>query len=169
MSGVTHAPEFGEYRSVKPVGGGMPISRFYIPDLHVRVRYADAMKIFLKKKWLDSVSSFYENICDCDECKKTLGNNPENFLKFGESETKSIQRKNGLVRIDFPTRDARMRCLRHYLQRKHREYQAVTKLKPDQLVANLQNGEDKFREVIGLDGIAHLTLWKLIISSYDFE
>ena len=58
-------------------------------------------------------------------CRSTLDNSADNFIQFGESTTKTIRRKNGVVRIDFPTYEARVRCLKHYLQRKKKEYEAA--------------------------------------------
>lgn len=165
LSGVAHAPEFGEFRPVVPVGGGIPISRYYVPKLHARVRYRDAISMFRSKNWLDSAVSFYENVCDCEVCQSTLGSSADNFVEFGESSIKTIRRKRGIVRIDFPTREARVRCLKHYLQRKKREYEAAADAPKNVLINNLQNGEQIYRDIIGLEGVAHLTLWTEIFSS----
>lgn len=165
LSGVAHAPEFGEFRPVVPVGGGIPISRYYIPELHARVRYREALSIFQFKKWLDSANSFYENVCSCRECRNTLNGDTGNFIKFGDSVTKTIRRKNSLVRIDFPTREARIRCLKHYLQMKKKEYKAAADAPMQELLDNLKNGEEIFREVLGLDGIAHLRRWNQIFNN----
>ena len=52
MSGVCHGPEFGESRAVVPVGGGIPIARYYLRHLHTRVRYRDALRYLRLKGWL---------------------------------------------------------------------------------------------------------------------
>ena len=165
LTGVAHAPEFGEFRSVVPVGGGIPISRYYVPELHARVRYREAISMFRSLQWLDSADSFHENVCGCEVCRSTLDNSADNFIQFGESTTKTIRRKNGVVRIDFPTHEARVRCLKHYLQRKKKEYEAAADAPRNVLIENLQKGEQTFREVIGLDRVAHLTLWTEVFSS----
>lgn len=162
MSGVAHGPEFGEYRSVVPVGGGIPISRYYIPNLHARVRYREALAMFQKMGYLQSSNSFHKNVCNCQQCVEEIGGNPANFTRFGEGTAKSVRRKHGLVRIEFPTMDAKLRCLRHYLQRKHREYVASSEANRDVLLENLRNGEAEFRDVAGLDGVAHLKLWRRV-------
>ena len=164
LTGVAHAPEFGEFRPVVPVGGGIPISRYYVPDLHARVRYRDALSMFRSKNWLDSASNFHGNICDCEECLSTLDGDSDNFVKFGESVIKTIRRKNGVVRIDFPIYEARVRCLKHYLQRKKREYEAANDAPEEILIKNLQKGEQTYRKIIGLEGVEHLTLWREIFS-----
>lgn len=167
MSGVAHGPEFGEFRSVVPVGGGIPISRYYIPNLHARVRYREALAMFQKMGYLESSDSFHKNVCNCEQCVETIGGSYANFTLFGEGTAKSVRRKHGLVRIEFPTIDAKLRCLRHYLQRKHREYVASSEASRDVLLDNLRKGEAEYRDVAGLDGVAHLKLWRRVFGVDD--
>lgn len=159
LSGVTHGPEFGEYRGVVPVGGGIPISRFYIPQLHSRVRYRDALSMLRELNWLDSAAAFHANICDCPVCVETLSGNPDAFSKFGAGTVKSVRRRHGMVRITFPTKEARDRCLMHYLQRKNREFESSSTLDPQTLTRSVSRGFHQFREVAGLDGVKHLQRW----------
>ena len=167
MSGVAHGPEFGEFRSVVPVGGGIPISRYYIPNLHARVRYREALAMFQKMGYLQSSDSFHGNVCDCEQCVETIDGNPANFTRFGEGTAKSVRRKHGLVRIEFPTMDAKLRCLRHYLQRKYREYVASSDASRDVLLENLRKGEAEYRDVAGLSAVAHLKLWRRVFGVND--
>jgi len=163
FSGVTHGPEFGESRSVVPVGGGIPIARYYIPQLHARVRYPDALRIISRSGWLKDVSSFHSNVCDCDKCKEIMESDPANFQKFGESNVRNVRRKHGIIRIEFPTGDAKIRCLCHYLQRKKREYDDSSNAPKDTLLGELEIGEEKFRQEAGLEGVAHLHQWRKIL------
>lgn len=169
LSGVAHGPEFGEFRSVVPVGGGIPISRYYIPDLHARVRYRDAVAMFRSKGWLESAESFHASVCDCDECLSTLDGDPANFGLFGEGTVKNVKRRHGMVRIEFPTSEAKQRCLRHYLQRKKIEFVAASKAPKQVLLDHLKVGEDKYRDVAGLDGVAHLQLWRKVLAPDEDE
>lgn len=159
FSGVTHGPEFGEYRGVVPVGGGIPISRYYIPQLHTRIRYRDALGMLQRLGWLDSDKIFHKHVCSCDECVKTLEGDVANFQRFGGSTVKTVKRRNGLVRIDFPTTEARNHCLKHYLQRKRREFDTAEKCNGDLLVKSVSRGYHEFKQVAGLDGVKHLRLW----------
>lgn len=159
FSGVTHGPEFGEYRGVVPVGGGIPISRYYVPQLHARVRYRDALRMLRAKGWLDSAEAFHEYVCECEVCKETLAGDAAGFQRYGESTVKTVRRKSGLVRIDFPTSDARDRCLRHYLQRKRREYLAASTCDGEQLITSVSRGYHQFKRAAGLEGVKHLRLW----------
>jgi len=164
MTGVAHGPEFGEYREVVPVGGGIPIARYYIPQLHARVRYRDALRIFANAKWLDSAEVFHSQVCDCSECKKVLDGNADNFRLFGEGTVKNVRRRHGIVRIEYPTGDTKLRCLRHYLQRKHREYTVAAKADEATLLGNLDAGVEKFKNLAGLDSVSHLQLWRSVLA-----
>ncbi len=165
LSGVAHGPEFGEHREVVPVGGGIPIARYYVPQLHSRVRYRDALRMFSAARWLTSAEVFHAEVCDCDECTRVLDGDPANFREFGEGTVKSVRRRHGIVRIEFPTGDTKLRCLRHYLQRKYREYVAAAAADEDVLLKNLELAESKFRDVGGLDTVAHLRLWRRVLSA----
>lgn len=165
MTGVVHGPEFGEFRGVVPVGGGIPIARYYIPDLHVRVRYRDALRAFRAAKWLDSAKDFHENVCDCDECKRVLDGDPNNFAQFGDSTAKSVRRGRGLVRIDYPKKETTEVCLKHYLQRKRREYLASTKMPAEELLKNLRLGAEKYEPILGPDGVTHLRNWHRVFTN----
>jgi len=160
LSGVTHGPEFGEFRPVVPVGGGIPIARYYIPRLHARARYRDALRMFTAKGSLDSAAIFHADICDCGECKDVLTNDAANFTLFGESTVKSVRRKHGIVRIDFPTTEAKRRCLCHYLEKKRIEYQFAATASDTLLLSDLDTGIQAYQDVAGLEGVAHLQRWK---------
>jgi hypothetical protein len=160
LSGVCHGPEFGEYRPVIPVGGGIPIARYYIPLLHERIRYREALAVLKEMGFLRDAASFHAKVCCCTECKNTIGNNPENFTLFGESNVKLVKRGSGLARMEYPTPRTKLRCLQHYLERKQIEYQFASTASKQQLMEDLNSGHDRFKEIIGLDQVSHLKTWK---------
>src|SRR5439155_1265305 len=123
MSGVCHGPEFGESRAVVPVGGGIPIARYYLRHLHTRVRYRDALRYLRLKGWLIDAATFHVNVCDCEECVATLSGDPANFIKYGTGTAKEVRRGGGITRIEYPSGETKLRCLKHYLQKKKFEYQ----------------------------------------------
>ena len=165
LSGVSHGPEYGEAREIVPVGGGIPIARFYIPDLHARIKYRDAVRMFTARHWLGSAEAFYANVCRCEACRETIGEDPANFTAYGESVVKTVNRRHGLTRIDFPTKEARDRCLKHYLQRKKREFDAAAGAEGDVLMEDLRKGFEKYKGIAGLEGVAHLKVWKEIFET----
>lgn len=164
LTGTTHGPEFGEFRSVIPVGGGIPIAKFYIPDLHSRERYRDAVQIFQKSGWLESAETFHSNVCNCPACQETIAGNPDNFGLYGDGTIRTVKRKNGMVRIAYPTTETKIRCLQHYLQCKMREFTTAEKSTSVVLLGNLETSIEKYQEILGLDGIAHLTKWLEVLS-----
>jgi hypothetical protein len=163
FSGVTHGPEFGEFRGVVPVGGGIPIAKYYIPKLHARVRYRDALRLIRAKGWLNNADEFHANVCSCLECTDTIAGNSENFSLFGEGTVKSVRRRNGIVRIEYPTGETKLRCLRHYLQRKRLEYKTAGEGRAKELLGELEQGIEQFEEVAGMEGVSHLRLWSNIL------
>lgn len=164
FSGVTHGPEFGEFRGVVPVGGGIPIARYYIPKLHARVRYRDALRFFSAKSWLDDANAFHQNVCRCPECQATINGDPSNFQLFGDGTVKNVRRRNGIVRIEYPTNETKLHCLRHYLQRKHLEYSVAYNSKQEELIKDLVDGIEQYEDVAGMEGVSHLRLWKRILT-----
>jgi len=165
MTGVTHGPEFGEFRSVVPVGGGIPIARYYIPALHARVRYRDALRFLTAKKWLDDTATFHRSVCNCAECLETLHGDTANFVEFGRGTVKDVRRSGGIVRIEYPTTATKLHCLRHYLQRKAREYQFAATASRGLILDDLRRGHEEFKKVVGLEGVSHLSLWEKTLTS----
>ena len=165
LSGVAHGPEFGEFRSVVPVGGGIPIARYYIPRLHARTRYREALGIFREKGWLASASAFHENVCNCRECLDVLAGDPDNFVGFGRSVVRSVPRRHGIVRIAFPTGETTIHCLKHYLQRKRWEYIAAARESRNDILESLLEEAKPLLDVVGVDGVAHLKRWKKVLGA----
>lgn len=165
LTGVAHGPEFGEHRAVVPVGGGIPIARYYIPKLHHRTRYRDALAILRAKKWLSSsAKDFHTNVCGCDACKQALQGDVDNFSRFGESIIRTVKRKRGMVRMAFPTSDAKLFCLMHYLQVKQAEYAFAGSASKRQVLDELRAGRALFEDAAGLEGVAHLERWEQVLS-----
>lgn len=165
FTGVTHGPEFGEFRGVVPVGGGLPIARYYVPRMHSRMRYRDAQRIFNAMGWLDDAATFHNKVCTCEECRAVIDGNIGNFTLFGQGNVKNVRRKHGIVRIEFPTGETKVRCLRHYLQRKKLEYDAAESLEATKLLAELETSASQYEDVAGLEAVAHLRMWHSIFSA----
>ena len=166
LSGVCHGPEFGEFRGVIPVGGGIPIARFYLPSLHARIRYRDAVRILQEKGWLASASVFHEKVCDCEACREVIADDIGHFTLYGEGSVRSVRRGTGIVRISFPTKEAKLRSLRHYLQRKKREFVASSDAPENALWHNLSDCADELEDVAGLEGVGHLRRWAGVLRQW---
>ena len=117
-AGVGHGIEYGESRSVVPVGGGVPLAKFYFPKFHKRINYdPDAEDVLLEKNWHLGVDTYLQNVCDCSLCKDViLRDVPSDFHRFGETK---ISPKDGKA---YPTSAALDLSRRHYLHTKAKEY-----------------------------------------------
>jgi hypothetical protein len=166
FSGISHGPEFGEFRPVIPVGGGIPVAKFYIRQLHSRVDYKESLRYFRQKDWLDTADSYYNNICNCSECHEVIKDNPANFTIYGLSETKIIKRGMGTVSRDFSLKETKEHCLKHYLNKKVEEYNFVTDNSGANLLAELKSSEEEFFKVAGREAVSHLNLWFKVLSGW---
>jgi hypothetical protein len=164
FTGITHGPEYGEHRKILPVGGGIPVSKFYIKLLHNRINYKDAARFFSKKGWLSSSQSYYENICSCESCHRVIGSNAGNFTKYGESVTKKVQRGSNMVSMEYPLQETKERCLRHYLCKKDEEYNFAKKADKSSLLTDLQEGIDVYQTIMSPAELRYLYLWKELLN-----
>lgn len=163
FTGVAHGPGFGEFRSVVPVGGGIPIAKYYIRNLHSRVKYREALDFFSNSNWLESADEFHAHVCDCDECNKVIAKNADNFVLYGESNPVTVNRGGGVVTMEYPTTATSKRCLRHYLQNKVLEIDFVNQSDRDRLLEELDQGFAQYEKTGGLDTVAHLKQWKSVL------
>ncbi len=164
FSGVSHGPEFGEFRPVIPVGGGIPVPKFYIKQLHTRIAYRESLLHFTKLGWLESAESYYNNVCNCIECHEVIKDNPGNFTTYGISETRLIKRKTGSVSREFAIKETKEHCLKHYLNRKVEEYESIRNLRGGKLLSELKYSAEKFSRVAGMEVVSHLNLWHKVLS-----
>jgi len=117
FSGVVHGLEYGEHRSVVPVGGGVASARYYLPALHTRMFHRDALRIARRLGGLNSVAAFREKVCDCHQCATTISSDPtEDFQSYGQMAKSP---KDGRL---YPTGTTRDICARHYMWNKHVEF-----------------------------------------------
>ena len=166
LSGVAHGPEFGEYRSVIPVGGGIPVAKYYIPKLYARVKYRDALSVFKELGWLKDCRVFYENVCSCVLCKEVISNNIENFTKFGSTTVKDVRRRERTIRLEYPIRETKEICLKHYLNIKKEEYKKSGELSREELLSDLKKNKEVFEPVVGIDFVGYLEKWRRSLNNW---
>lgn len=117
LIGVAHSLEYGESRGVIPVGGGFPTAKYYFPDLHVRLLFRDALRAVRAVDGVRSPKKFYDNVCDCKQCRTTITKNPEKeFEEYGK-----MGQKNGGK--PYPLPDTKKKTVAHYMWCKQKEYQ----------------------------------------------
>ncbi len=163
LTGVAHGPEFGEVRGVVPVGGGIPIAKYYIKKLHNRIRYSDTIKYLQAAGFLKDHVVFHDRVCNCAECQRTIDGDIANFSLFGESDSKLVKRGTGFVTMDFPKRETKVRCLKHYLESKKWEYEFAAKATKDDLIADLVKGAKEYEGPAGINFVAYLETWQEVL------
>lgn len=162
LGGVCHGMEYGEDRAVVPVGGGIPMARYYYPDLHRRLRYADVLRLATRRGYLADSRAFHEHVCDCPVCRSVIDGDTNRFAQFGEGREVSFQRKGQLVTLNYPVTASKDLCLRHYLERKRIEFArhiSIDAPDADSEANVLRAVVDKYTEDLGLETVAYLLGW----------
>lgn len=161
LTAVAHGLEYGEDRDVVPVGGGIPVSKFYVPKLHSRLRFRDAVRVIRELRGFKDRESYFKNVCACPQCRTIIGNNPEDgFTKYGESKTVSFTRQGQPIVMEYPTRDAKERCVSHFMWCKKAEFESnPTKA----AILNDLREAAKLERVVGPEA-AHCMTWRAVLS-----
>lgn len=122
--GVCHSIEYGESRAVAPVGGGIPVSKFYLPTVFKRFHYRDVISIFQRNAWLKSTTAYFKHVCSCKTCSSVITSDPsDDFALFGKMNTKKERTPDGQeISRQYPAGEAKDLCKRHYMHSKHSEY-----------------------------------------------
>lgn len=163
LRGVTHGLEYGESRGVIPVGGGIPSAKFYIPSLHSRLPFRDAYRVVKDLGGFDSLNKYYENVCNCEECKSLIQNNPEaDFGVYGKSKPKTFFRNGQPVTREYPLVETKQKCLRHYMWNKSEEY---TNPKFADKIALFKSLDETQKAISSLsrEELAHCFIWKKVL------
>jgi len=167
LNGLGHAINYGESRGVVPVGGGIPLARFYYPDIHSRLKFVDSLSIVLTNNYLSSEDIYYENVCKCNKCIEMIRASKtveDAFNIYGVSKSVTSARKNFIVNLNYPTAETREAASLHYLFNKHYEFQKMNAANTlNDLVNELKHTYDKFSINTDLKIIAHLLKWHKVL------
>jgi len=163
LGGVGHAMNYGEHRAIVPVGGGLPMAQFYLLPIHSRLRWGDAASIIQPRGWLDSVENYRQNVCTCHQCLELIsqqGNAERAFSVYGRSNPVTITRRTGvIVRLEYPTREAKQAATRHYLYNKAKEFENIREKDFNELLLNLDNTYNSISSNTGESFVGHLFTW----------
>ncbi len=163
LVGVCHGLEYGESRPVVPVGGGLPVSKFYYPALHARIRYEDAIR--LARSYLKSKELYFRHVCTCKKCCDLMNNtiSPEEaFAKFGEGRPITYKRSNQIVTFHYPTEEAHDYCVQHYMWNKCMEFKEDIR-EAGEIANQLETATREFEEVLGNANINYLLKWAKVL------
>lgn len=140
LFGVAQSVGYGEYRPVTPVGGGVPVNKYYFYPLHERLKFGDVAGILFERGYFDDsientirVELFYKNICDCKMCRKIIKKDINNFVQYNESIPFSMKTKNGSVERNRASTEALLISAFHFLYSKNKEWETVSTSKFESL------------------------------------
>jgi len=164
LAAVTHSLEYGESRDVVPVGGGIPVAKFYLPNIHSRLATRDALRAIRVLGGFASRETFLNTICPCAECQSIMGNDPErDFATYGVTVTKAVRGRGGrLIAREYPTSKTKDHCVRHYMWAKEREYREA--VSAANLATALRDAYSRLARVLP-DSVAHCEVWANILET----
>ncbi|MCL6591890.1 MAG: hypothetical protein K6U80_18310 [Firmicutes bacterium] len=171
LKGVCHGLGYGEERAVIPVGGGIPINKYYYPPLHERLSFREVSMLLNLKGYIDPGGSpgnpekYYQEICNCPTCKEVIKNDMNNFFRFGEAKPVIIKGRYGDIIRQFPTQDAKSLCISHFLDAKLNEWEEISNIPLDKLLQQLQLIGSEYANVLGHNIKATFDLWVDIIQA----
>ena len=151
LYGVAQSVGYGEYRPITPVGGGLPVNKYYFLPTHRRLRFDDAAKILITQGYFSDDKSnsshaidYYTNICDCKQCHQIIKKDINNFDKYNDSVSFDIKTKNGIISRNKPTTDASLIAALHFLYCKVNEWENVEKGDFSSLIIELKENCKKY-------------------------
>ena len=175
LNGVSHGMEYGESREVYPVGGGLPVSKYYYLPLHQRNDFTKAFHLLEHNNILDrslddwgSTDRYYAEICNCRKCRNVMGKSMENFTRFESTDYYEIKTKYNTIRRKKATADTKENCLHHYLLCKWLEFEIVKKSKLDDIIISLKEEKNKYNACTAIknDDLLYIDNWCNTILDY---
>jgi hypothetical protein len=161
LDGICHGLEYGEAREVVPVGGGLPVPKFYFYPIHKRVSFFEMFR-FLSLAKIELRGKYISEVCDCDTCKSLINSNDvigDFERSFGESKKSTFQVSGRLVSREFATSQTKDRSLRHYLESKKKEFDFVNVKPIEEAIKQLNESHEKYKDSFGLTNVEHLNKW----------
>lgn len=144
LFGVAQSVGYGEARSITPVGGGLPVNKYYFYPLHRRMRFDEALGILMENGYFSSEKSnaehandYYAEICNCEQCKKIIKNDIDNFRVYNESIPYTVNARYGEIKRNRPTTEATLVAAFHFLFCKNNEWEQVNKIERQELIRQL--------------------------------
>jgi len=123
LTGISHGVGYGEQKPVAQIiGAAAPTVRYYLPPISKRVAVPEVQRCF-GDVGVDSPTSFFASVCDCQICKGVIGSDLARFAAFGE-----MHRASPANQRDTQTPAAAKMCRFHFLIRRLRERSSVAAL-----------------------------------------
>ncbi len=161
LKSVGHSINYGEHRSVIPVGGGIPKAPFYFPSIHSRLKFENALEIVKGKRWLSDKECYNAKVCACAQCEQLINENESieaAFDVFGQ--TKLSKGKNPR---EVPIASAKQAASRHYLFNKANEFASLEIIPISDLIGKMNLAYNEVSSLIG-EEYQHLRIWSESLS-----
>jgi hypothetical protein len=172
LNGVSHGMEYGESRAVYPVGGGLPVSKYYYMPLHRRIDFTKAFYLLshlgISLDKLGDFNKYYKEICGCKQCKDVIKDNMSNFTSFESTEFYEIKRNNLTTRRKKASSGTKENCLYHFLLCKKQEFAWAHKHQIDDLVSKLIEEKEKYQSCSNINDreLDYIDNWVSILKKY---
>ncbi len=164
LDGVIHGLEYGESRDVVPVGGGIPVAKYYLPAIKKRLKAEEIIEILFAKN-ITNKELFYQHICDCKKCQEITGENiqelVDSFLKI-YATTKTFQ--HGKTLREYPITESKINSLYHYLYVKYQEFDKVEKYLLNNLLSELEEAYDSYEPIFADNFLDYLKVWQKVLN-----
>ncbi|MDE2981530.1 MAG: hypothetical protein OXU74_10085 [Gemmatimonadota bacterium] len=154
LDGVCNGPQYGEDRGLIPTTGfGSPAARFYVRDLHRRVRYRDALRLFERMGWLATEAAYFDNVCSCPTCRQLVNEHgpTQGFAQFGQTK----EDKNGVPRTTWRSL---VHASNHYMYAKQWERSLILTESVGAIRNGIQEAIERYQHV-AQSLTAHLHRW----------
>lgn len=128
LYGVAQSVGYGEARNITPVGGGLPVNKYYFYPMHRRMTVGDSSSILSREGYFtgdksEAAERFYGEICDCQQCREIIGKDINKFHLYNDSVPYSWK---GNIKRNRPTAEASFFATRHFMCCKQKEWGNVT-------------------------------------------
>lgn len=161
LYGVAQSVGYGEARQITPVGGGLPVNKYYFYPLHKRMLARDATTHLSKQGYFKihkklAADKYYKELCDCDECKAIIKSDINNFDEYNASVA-FVTRNN--IKRNRPTSDAALKADIHFMYCKVREWGELDTYTFEDLKNKFDDAKIKYYNYIDNN---QLNWWKLL-------
>ncbi len=151
LYGVAQSVGYGEARSITPVGGGLPVNKYYFYPLHRRMRFDEALGILMENGYFspektnaEHADDYYAEICNCEQCKKIIKKDINNFKVYNESVPYTVNARYGEIKRNRPTTEAALVAAFHFLFCKNNEWEQVKKMERRELIQQLLSDYQRY-------------------------
>jgi hypothetical protein len=148
LYGVSQAIGYGETKPLNPIGGGLPINKYYFLPLHQRLKFYDFALILQRQKFFsldrskkEHAKDFYSYICDCEQCHDVVKDNIDNINEYNESVPFFIK---GSIKRNRPTNDASYISNKHFINCKIREWRSIKEKAFIDIIGELKDNYKKY-------------------------